>query len=86
MDNPFFKRHIKIDNTHGFGTVLDLDQDKPNEEDYETIMARKLEMEEQAKVIRNRHFDPLYMETDLPETPEQPGGISFDPNDMTFDF
>lgn len=79
------KKHIKVNNIHGLGTVLDLDQDKPAEETYEQMMHRKAEEEKQAEALRNRHFDPLYMETDLPDAPDT-GDISLDPNDMTFNF
>lgn len=84
MDNFKPKRHIVNVKLSGLGN-LDLDQDKPFEEDYEEAFRRHQEAEEMKRALQHKHLDPFYMESDLPEAPDT-GSISLNPDDMTFNF
>lgn len=72
---------VKISGLHN---GLDLDADKATINTKPNFQ-QQLEDEELKKKLRNRQFDPNYMEFNIPDQPDT-GSISFDPNDMTFDF
>jgi hypothetical protein len=80
MDNPFFKQSLKID---GLNHSFDFEKDKVDQ--YPEAHHRLEQEEEMKKTLLNKHLDPLYMETDLPDPPDT-GSISLDPDDMTFNF
>lgn len=81
MDDLFFKRQFKF---NGLNHNIDLERDKVANA-YEDAITRHQKAQEQKRELLNRHFDPIYMEINLPDPPSVSGGISFDPDDMIFD-
>lgn len=81
MDDFQYKKHIVNVKMSGLDG-LDLEQDKPTN-DYEEAYRRREQAEEMKRKLANKHFDPTYIESNIPDPPDT-GSVSFDPNDMTF--
>lgn len=85
MDHFTFKKSTNTVKFSGLDDSLDLEDDifRP---DYEEAFRRHQEAEEMKRRLMNKHLDPTYMESNIPEPPVVSGGLSLDPNDMTFNF
>ena len=85
MDDFRFKHSITTVKFSGFDPSLDLEDDiyRPS---YEETYSRHLRDEEMKRKLLNKHLDPTYMECRLPEPPNLGNGLSFDPNEMSFNF
>lgn len=85
--NNFNDRQFKI---NGLNHSTSFERDSI--EEMNRLAAQKFNLEEQQRLAREREknkvFDPDYMDINLPIAPggSQPGGISFDPDDMKFNF
>lgn len=68
----------------GLDGSLDLESDihRPT---YEEAWQRHVEAEEMKRKLMNKHFDPTHMDMDIPDPPDT-GSVSFNADDMTFNF
>jgi len=69
----------------GLDSGLDLDADKVAIVNPKSQFQRQIEAEELKKKLQNQPFDPLNMEFNI-QDPMEVGGVSFNPNNMSFDF
>ena len=79
-----FKKSTNAVKFSGLDGSLDLEEDI-NRPSYEDAFRRHQEAEEQKRRLMNKHFDPTHMDMDIPDPPDT-GSISFDPDDITFNF